>query len=127
MAMGMKMKGILMMALLAVLLGCASSGSSFKAQNLARFEPGKTTFKEAEALLGRPAEQVVSAQNGASVAYWRHITTNGMTGNASIKQVGLLFSADGKFLQLVQYNGISLPDADRQRLINGPESYYRAN
>ncbi|MBB4819258.1 hypothetical protein HNP29_002648 [Pseudomonas alcaligenes] len=120
------MKGLFAIAAaLALLVGCASSGKSFKEENLAQFEPGKTTFKEAEALLGAPAEQVVAAQNGASVAYWRHITANGVTGASGIKQVGLLFSADGRFLQLFQYNGITLPEKDRQRLINGPDSYYQ--
>ncbi|WP_236233725.1 hypothetical protein [Pseudomonas tohonis] len=122
------MKGLFVIgAMLAVLVGCASAGNSFKEQNLAKFEPGKTTFEEAEALLGAPAEQVVATQNGSSVAYWRHITANGVTGNSGLKQVGLLFSADGRFLQLVQYNGISLPDRVRQRLINGPDSYYHTN
>lgn len=122
------MKGLVAIAAALVLLvGCASSGKGFKEQNLTQFEPGKTTFKEAETLLGAPAEQVVAAQNGATVAYWRHITANGVTGNTGLKQVGLLFSADGRFLQLFQYSGISLPDGERQRLINGPASYYNKN
>ncbi|WP_220814103.1 hypothetical protein [Pseudomonas paralcaligenes] len=111
------MKRLLLVALVASLTACASSGRNFNSHNLVKLEPGRTSFDQARTLLGAPPVQTVLAPSGNSVSYWRFIRANGFSGNTSIREAGLVFTPDGTFLRILQLQNIDLSQADRHRLM----------
>jgi len=112
----LKWKGLSAAVLVWVLVGCASSGTNFKAVNLPQFETGSTTTAEATAILGAPPVQTIMLPDGGTNMVWRYITSSGFTGETTIKEASLVFNSQGRFVRVFQLVNIPLSDADRQRL-----------
>lgn len=94
------MRAVLILAI-TLLVGCASTGSKFNADNLAKLEPGITTVTEASELLGAKPTQTINREDGKQGVVWQYVNTTAFSGT-EIKQAVLLFDEQGHFIRVVQ-------------------------
>ncbi len=94
------MRSVLILAF-ALLVGCASTGNNFNADNLAKLEPGITTVAEASELLGAKPTQTINRSDGKRGVVWQYVNSTAFAGT-DIKQAVLLFDEQGHFLRVVQ-------------------------
>lgn len=82
------------------LQACASSGTNFDMAAVDRLQPGMT-LAQVSAVLGQP-NSITRMANGMQVVVWAH--TNVAGSSVQSKSAGLIFDAQGRFVQVSSTN-----------------------
>lgn len=86
---------------LSLLASCASVGNDFDLKAVSQFKPGVTTISDAVSLFKKEPSQVLVIPMG-TVNYWRYVSSNGLTGETKIKEIGIIFDNEGKYVRVIQ-------------------------
>lgn len=85
-------------ALVSLVVGCASMGPDFSMADVDALQPGITTFDDAQKKLGKPNATSYGA-NGAISAVWTRSEAN-FLGAASARTVVIVFDGAGKMIRI---------------------------
>lgn len=97
----MSIRFISVLAVTAVIAGCASVGQDFDMVEVDRLQPGVTTLEQAKEKLGKP-QSITNAADGRIGVVW--VRSQAVMGSASSKGVAILFDKDGKMIRVVNRN-----------------------
>lgn len=102
------MKRLVMAIACAALVACASSGTNFNEDAVARLVPTQTTETEAVALLGaKPYSRTIVKADGGYVLTWIHVRIGPI--NHRSRGLSVLFDKDGKMVR-INHQSDSNPD-----------------
>lgn len=88
------MKGVVsILAVLVLLVGCASSGTKMQKSDIERIEPGVTTYSEMEAMFGSPVGQGYN-QNGLLTANWMYVFAGPFGVGTEYQTLAVIFNED---------------------------------
>ena len=82
---------------IALIAGCASTGQDFDMAEIDRLQPGITTIEQAKEKLGKP-RSITNAADGSYGAIW--VRAQASMGSVTSKSVSILFDKDGKMIRV---------------------------
>lgn len=84
-----------------LLTSCASVGNDFDLKGVSQFKPGVTTISDVVNSFQSEPTQVIFIPMG-TVNYWRYVSSNGLSGVTKIKEIGIVFDDEGKYVRTLQ-------------------------
>lgn len=111
---------LMMLGMVSLLAGCATSGRNFDPGRLSALTPGQSTLDEASYALGAAPVMLYGQNDGGTLALWAFKATFVTDGLYSRKQALLQFGPDGRLVRLVDTTNVLLEPWERRKLLGPP-------